>query len=164
MIVRRRRLTIVVLLFTSMLLPAVAFSQLADKPPVITRLRYATIVVPDYDQALHWYTDVLGLEKVEEGTFGEGKRWLVVAPRGNTDVGIILEIAKPVGSDDPIHDYKDRVGKETRWVFEVEDCQKFYDWASKRGVKFLDTPAHQSWGTKATFADLYGNVFVVSSR
>jgi hypothetical protein len=89
-----------------LILPLVlAFPQSGSKDLGIIRLRYATIVVRDYDQALHWYTDVLGLEKTEEGTFGEGKRWLVVAPRGSKDLGIILEIAKPISSKDPVHNY-----------------------------------------------------------
>jgi catechol 2,3-dioxygenase-like lactoylglutathione lyase family enzyme len=164
MTVRRRCLTVVVLLFAPMLLSGLAFSQSAGSDLGIVRLRYATIVVRDYDEALHWYTDVLGLEKVEEGSFGEDKRWLVIAPRGHKDVGIILEIAKPISSTDPIHDYESRVGKETRWVFEVEDCRKFYDLASKRGVKFVENPVDEVWGsTEAMFEDLYGNIFVVES-
>ena len=127
-------------------------------------MRYATIVVRDYDQALHWYTGVLGFEKTEDGIFGEGKRWLVVAPRGSKDFGIILEIAKPISPNDPVHNYEARVGTETRWVFEVEDCRKFYAEASKRGVKFVENPVDEVWGsTEAMFEDLYGNIFVVES-
>jgi uncharacterized glyoxalase superfamily protein PhnB len=49
-------------------------------------------------------------------------------------------------------------------VFEVEDCRKFYDRASKRGVKFVENPVDEIWGvTEAMFEDLYGNVFVVQS-
>jgi catechol 2,3-dioxygenase-like lactoylglutathione lyase family enzyme len=150
-------------LFGLMLVGAVAFSQSEQKDLGIVRLRYATIVVPDYNEALHWYTDVLGLEKTEEGTFGDGKRWLVVAPRSHKDVGIILEIAKPISSNDPIHNYDARVGMETRWVFEVEDCRKFYEQASKRGVKFVENPVDNPWGSEAMFEDLYGNIFVINS-
>ena len=178
MIARCRYLLAMVLLFAPMLLVTSAFPQSAEKGDLgILRLRYATIVVPDYDQALHWYTDVLGLVKTADGTFGERdgkivtsgkkgatKRWLVVAPRGQKDFGIILEIAKPVASDDPIHNYEARVGTETRWVFEVEDCRRFYDQASKRGVKFVERPVDEVWGvTEAMFEDLYGNIFVVQS-
>jgi uncharacterized glyoxalase superfamily protein PhnB len=163
MIGRKGFLTFAVV-FAPMLLVAVAASQSSERDLGIVRLRYATIVVRDYDKALNWYTEVLGFEKTEEGAFGDGKRWLVVAPRGRKDVGIILEIAKPLSPGDPITDYEDRIGKETRWVFEVEDCRKFYDLASKRGVKFVENPMDEVWGsTEAMFQDLYGNVFVVES-
>lgn len=177
MIARRGCLLFAVLLVASMLLAVPAFSQSEGTDLGIVRLRYATVVVRDYDQALRWYTDVLGLVKTEEGTFGEqegkivasgpnskAKRWIVVAPRGQKDFGIILEIARPISPDDPIHNYETRVGVETRWVFQVQDCHKFYEQASKRGVKFVETPVDEVWGvTEAMFEDLYGNVFVVES-
>jgi catechol 2,3-dioxygenase-like lactoylglutathione lyase family enzyme len=152
------------LLLAAILMSWTAFPQSAPEDPGVLRLRYATIVVPDYDEALRWYRDVLGLEKVEEGSFGAGLRWIVVAPRGQKDFGIILELAKPFSPDDKISDYKSRVGKETRWVFVVKDCHRFYELLSKRGVKFTESPVDQLWGvTEAHFEDLYGNVFVVES-
>ena len=152
------------LLLAATLMLWTAFAQSAPEDPGVLRLRYATIVVPDYDEALRWYRDVLGLEKVEEGSFGAGLRWIVIAPRGQKDFGIILELAKPFSPDDKISDYKSRVGKETRWVFVVKDCHRFYELVSKRGVKFTETPVDQPWGvTEAHFEDLYGNVFVVES-
>lgn len=170
---RKYRFGILVLALGVVLIPGITASQAADRDLGIVRLRYVTIVVRDYDEALHWYTDVLGLEKTEEGSFGKGQRWIVVAPRGSKDLGIVLEIATPysVGTNmsaataqDPIPDYRSRVGTETRWVFEVEDCRRFYDLASKRGVKFVETPVDQPWGvTEAMFEDLYGNLFVVES-
>jgi catechol 2,3-dioxygenase-like lactoylglutathione lyase family enzyme len=162
------------LLFAAALLSWTASPQSPAEDPGIVRLRYATIVVPNYDEALRWYTNVLGLEKVEEGSFGTGPngtlvttgllRWIVVAPLGQKDFGIVLELAQPFSKDDKIRDYKDRVGKETRWVFEVKDCHRFYELLSKRGVKFVELPVDQPWGvTEAQFQDLYGNVFVVQS-
>jgi hypothetical protein len=54
--------------------------------------------------------------------------------------------------------------KETRWVFEVKDCHRFYERLSKRGIKFTELPVDQPWGvTDAHFEDLYGNIFVVES-
>jgi catechol 2,3-dioxygenase-like lactoylglutathione lyase family enzyme len=148
------------LLFAAILTSWAAFPQSAPEDPGVLRLRYATIVVPDYDEALRWYTGVLGLEKVEEGSFGKGLRWIVIAPRGQKDMGIILELAKPFSPDDKISDYKSRIGKETRWVFVVKDCHRFYEMLSKRGVKFTELPVDQPWGvTEAHFEDLYGNVF-----
>lgn len=176
MITQQCRLGMTILALSMILLPAIGVSQSGDRDLGIVRLRYVTIVVRDYDEALKWYTSVLGLEKTEDATFGKNKRWLVVAPRGRKDIGIILEIAKAytasdkginmsaVTANDSIVNYEARVGTETRWVFEVEDCHKFYDIASKRGVKFIETPVDQPWGvSEAMFEDLYGNLFVVES-
>jgi catechol 2,3-dioxygenase-like lactoylglutathione lyase family enzyme len=171
---KRKLYLISALLFAAILTSWTAFPQSAPEDPGVLRLKYVTIVVPDYDQALHWYTDVLGLEKVQEGSFGPAPngsvaaagtlRWIVVAPRGQKEMGIILELAKPFSPDDKITDYNSRIGKETRWVFVVKDCHRFYDLLSKRGVKFTELPIDQPWGvTEAHFQDLYGNVFVVES-
>jgi len=176
----QKSIRLAVLLLGMALVPAMTFSQATDNDLGIVRLRYVTIVVRDYDEALNWYTKVLGLEKIEEGTFGKDNRWIVVAPRGRKDIGIILEIAKAYSTGskrpkkpevrlnspkDQIRNYEARVGKETRWVFEVEDCRKFYESASRRGVKFVEMPVDQpAWGvTEAMFEDLYGNVFVIQS-
>lgn len=136
----------------------------ADTPGAatsFTSLRYVTIVVRDYDEALDWYTKTLGFAKVEDRAFGPGRRWVVVAPGANSPVGIVFDIAK---SADGKRDLSDLVGKERNWVFRVEDVRALYDTLSKRGVRFTDPPQRQPWGTtQATFTDLYGNVFVVES-
>lgn len=82
MITQQCRLGMTILALSMILLPAIGVSQSGDRDLGIVRLRYVTIVVRDYDEALKWYTSVLGLEKTEDATFGKNKRWLVVAPRG----------------------------------------------------------------------------------
>ncbi len=132
--------------------------------PGFLQLKYVTVVVRNYDEALKWYTDVLGWHKTEDRTFGPGQRWIVVAPPGQSGLGIVLDLPTSGGAADGMRDYSDRVGKETNWVFQVADCAKLYETLSRRGVKFLSPPRKQPWGTsQAVFEDLYGNVFVVES-
>jgi hypothetical protein len=52
------------LALSEMSVSVIALSQSGGRNLGIVRLRYATIVVRDYDQALRWYTEVLGLEKI----------------------------------------------------------------------------------------------------
>jgi hypothetical protein len=63
--VQRHRSGMMLLLLGVVLLPVITVSQSADRDLGIVRVRYVTIVVRDYDEALHWCTDVLGLEKTE---------------------------------------------------------------------------------------------------
>ena len=52
-------------------------------PSMITKLAHVSILVPDLDEALDWYTNVLGLEKREDNSsVVAGFRWLTVAPKG----------------------------------------------------------------------------------
>ena len=125
----------------------------------VLQLRYVTILVKNYDEALAWYTSVLGLKKVEDRSFGPGQRWLVVAPEGQRQMGIVLDVPHSAISS------PERMGKETDWVFVVADCQKFYETLSARGVHFIERPKQQPWGdTQAIFEDPYGNIFVAESQ
>jgi catechol 2,3-dioxygenase-like lactoylglutathione lyase family enzyme len=46
-------------------------------------LAHIALVVRDYDEAIAYYTQVLGFELLEDEERGPGKRWVLVAPRGN---------------------------------------------------------------------------------
>jgi catechol 2,3-dioxygenase-like lactoylglutathione lyase family enzyme len=91
----------------------------ADTGAEVLHLRYVTVVVKDYDEALAWYTNVLGLSKVEDRDFGHGRRWIVVAPQGQTGLGIVLDTAAPASMDSSSPAKANRIGKETNWVFQV---------------------------------------------
>ena len=129
----------------------------------ITKLRHVTIFVRDYDEALSWYTNKLGFAKVEDRAFGGGRRWLVVAPAGQNDFGIVL--AREDTSDQAGQTGKriERIGTTKYWVFETDDCQKTFEALKGRGVKFSKPPQKLPWGTQAEFLDLYGNEFVLLS-
>jgi catechol 2,3-dioxygenase-like lactoylglutathione lyase family enzyme len=59
--------------------------------------RVGTVIVPvgDQDQALEFYVGKLGFEKRIDGPFGEGQRWIEVAPPGATTT--IALVAAPEG-------------------------------------------------------------------
>lgn len=48
----------------------------------VSKLANVIIPVDDQDRALQFYTEALGLEKRVDGTFGDGNRWIEVAPPG----------------------------------------------------------------------------------
>ena len=61
--------------------------------------RVGTVIIPvtDQDRALEFYVDTLGFEKRLDGPFGEGGRWVEVAPPGAaTTIALI-----PRGDGDP---------------------------------------------------------------
>jgi predicted enzyme related to lactoylglutathione lyase len=149
---RRFRFFVVFLALLPSLAPARA-EQPAFEP--ITRLSSVMILVADQEEALRWYTEKLGFAKKVDETYGEGMRWLTVAPKGEGAVEIVLEKA-PAGK-------ADQVGKSTAWVFETGDCRKAYEVLHARGVKFVSPPQDLPWGVQAVFKDLYGNTFTLIS-
>jgi lactoylglutathione lyase len=54
------------------------------------------VTVRDYDEALAFYVDKLGFEKLEDTDLGGGKRWVRVRPPGSALIGRTRYIA--VGS------------------------------------------------------------------
>src|SRR5260370_41932960 len=86
---------IVVLLLGVGLLPVTTASQSTDRDLGIVRLRYVTIVVRTYDEAINCYTNAPGLEKPQEGAFAFAKRCSVVAAGVHPELRMIFETANP---------------------------------------------------------------------
>lgn len=123
---------------------------------MLTKLAVVTILVHDQDEALQFYTEKLGLEKMDDMHFGEGNRWLTVTAPEQKDVQIFLQKADSFGAD-----LTDIVGRAPAWAFNTNNCLETYETLRARGVKFLSEPKEQPWGVEATFEDLYGNRFSI---
>ncbi len=62
---------------------------------MITSLANVTLLVSDYDAAIQWYTDKLGLELRMDGSMGGDYRFVTVGVVEQGDVSIVLH--KPEG-------------------------------------------------------------------
>jgi catechol 2,3-dioxygenase-like lactoylglutathione lyase family enzyme len=111
------------------------------------------LVVRDYDEAIAFYRDRLGFDLIADAPLGPGKRWVLVAPKGG---GARLLLAQ--ASDD---EERSRIGNQTggRVGFFLETTDFAADHArfTRNGVKFLEQPRHEPYGSVAVFEDLYGN-------
>jgi catechol 2,3-dioxygenase-like lactoylglutathione lyase family enzyme len=117
-------------------------------------LARVALVVRDYDEAIAYFTDSLGFELVEDTTMGNGKRWVVVSPRGSGGASLLLaKAANPRQLD--------RVGDQTggRVFLFLRTDQFDRDYAAMRakGVKFVEEPRAEAYGKVVVFEDLYGN-------
>ncbi len=127
---------------------------------MIESISHVTILVRDEDEALKFYTEKLGLEKVEDAKMPSGDRWLTVSPR-DKNVQIVLQ--KPgVATFGPLAgEMMSRVGKNPAMAFKVDDCQKTYDELAKKGVKTIKPPMDLGFAIEAFIEDLYGNVIIL---
>ncbi|MCZ0981699.1 VOC family protein [Streptomyces diastatochromogenes] len=119
-----------------------------------------TLVVRDYDEAIAFYTDALGFDLVEDTDRGDGSRWVVVRPRGAAGVGglgntgLLLAKAKNEEQEASVgHQTGGRVG----FFLHTEDFARDHERMAAAGVKFLEEPRHEPYGSVAVFEDLYGN-------
>jgi predicted enzyme related to lactoylglutathione lyase len=129
------------------------------------RLGNVTILVRDYDEALKFYTEVMGFEKRSDQKFGPGARWVTVAAPGQ-DVQIVLQKPEPsMHGEENARRMAERIGQNPTWVLATDDCRKTFELYSSRGAKFDEPPKDMPWGTQAVFKDLYGNSYaLVQSR
>jgi len=124
-------------------------------------LVHIAIVVRDYDEAIDYYTRVLGFDLIEDEPRGPGKRWVRVAPRG--DHGASLLLAKAANEEQT-----SRIGNQTGgrvFLFlHTDDFQRDYAAYSARGVKFIEQPRYEEYGTVVVFEDIYGNKWDLIER
>jgi catechol 2,3-dioxygenase-like lactoylglutathione lyase family enzyme len=118
------------------------------------RLFLVSLVVDSYDRAKTFYCGGLGFDCVEDTVQPEGKRWLVVRPRGGEGAALLLAEA----SDDA---QRAAIGNQTGgrvgFFLETDDFARDHARFRKAGVIFQEEPRHEPYGTVAVFADLYGN-------
>jgi catechol 2,3-dioxygenase-like lactoylglutathione lyase family enzyme len=113
-----------------------------------------SLLVRDYDEAIAWYTKVLGFVLVEDTALGAGKRWVVLAPPGSTETRLVL--ARAVKPEEIAAIGRQGAGRV--WLFlQTDDFEHDHLAYTARGVKFHETPREESYGIVAVFEDLYGN-------
>ena len=126
-----------------------------------SRIAHLALVVRDYDEAIDYYTRVLGFDLIEDEPRGPGKRWVRVAPRG--DHGASLLLAKAANEEQT-----SRIGNQTGgrvFLFlHTDDFQRDYAAYSARGVKFIEQPRYEEYGTVVVFEDIYGNKWDLIER
>jgi len=111
------------------------------------------VFVNDQQAALDFYTEKLGLEKIQDEPYGEGTRWITVSPTGSR-IMIALEKAE--------RDYeKALVGRSEGapvLVLSTDDIHATYERLRERGVRFLEEPVRYPWGgIGARFLDQDGS-------
>jgi catechol 2,3-dioxygenase-like lactoylglutathione lyase family enzyme len=118
------------------------------------RIGLVTLVVADYDEALSWYRDKAGFCVIEDTTLPGGKRWVVVAP--SADAGARLLLAKADGEAQSAR-IGDQTGGRVGFFLNTDDFARDHATMVAAGVRFLEAPRHEAYGSVAVFEDLYGN-------
>ena len=113
-----------------------------------------SILVHDYDQAIHYYTQILGFTLLEDTDLGEGKRWVRVSPPGSNGTSLLL--AQATTPEQEAH-IGNQTGGRVFLFLQTDDFNRDYPILKARGVNFIEEPRHEPFGTVAIFEDLYGN-------
>jgi catechol 2,3-dioxygenase-like lactoylglutathione lyase family enzyme len=133
---------------------------------MITKLTHSTVWVLDQDEALAFYTGVLGFE-VRTDAQMDTFRWLTVGPPAQPDFELILAVPGPPMLDpESAEQIRAMLAKGAlgAGVFATDDCARTYEELQGRGVTFLTEPTERSYGIEATFRDNSGNWFSLMQR
>lgn len=116
-------------------------------------LSLVTLVVPNYDEAIAFFTGALGFALLEDTPLGDGKRWVRVGPRDGSCALLLARAATPeqetaVGN---------QAGGRVAFFLRTDDFRRDYERMKAAGVRFTEAPRAEAYGTVAVFLDLCGN-------
>ncbi len=119
-----------------------------------TSIATVTLVVREYDEAIAFYCARLGFGLLADTDLGKGKRWVLVAPPGGGGARLLLAQAD---GDAQAERVGDQTGGRVGFFLETDDFERDHAAFIARGVRFLEVPRHEAYGSVAVFEDLYGN-------
>src|SRR5215208_2213740 len=118
------------------------------------------IFVNDQEAALDFYTNKLGLQKVQDEPYGEsGARWITVSP-AEMRIRIVLKKAEKE------HE-KAMVGRSDGapiLTLSTDDIYAAYDRLRERGVRFLGEPYRYPWGIGTLLLDQDGSPILLQQE
>ena len=125
------------------------------------KITVTSVPIGDYDQALAFYTGVLGFDKKRDIPLGEGARWLtVVSPEDPNGTELLLE---------PNAEYPEMKALKQALVrdgipftaFQVDNIQEEYARLKGLGVQFAMEPTNMGMTTAAVLDDTCGNLIQI---
>lgn len=120
------------------------------------RIAHIALVVKNYDEAIHFYTNKLDFILLEDTKIDELKRWVVVAPPGAKECSLLLAKA---ANKKQLASIGNQTGGRVGFFLFTDDFNRDYDKLRNQGVTFVRPPKKEPYGVVAVFKDLYGNLW-----
>ena len=115
-----------------------------------------TLLVPDYDEAIAYYVGTLRFSLVADTPLSETKRWVVVAPPGSSETGLLLAKADSEAQRAAIGN---QTGGRVFLILNTDDFDRDFASFQRAGVAFLEEPRREAYGKVAVFRDAFGNTW-----
>ena len=120
------------------------------------RIAQLALVVKDYDEAIAFYRDKLKFRLIEDTVLSETKRWVVMAPPGNSNTCLLLAKA---ANEKQLASVGNQTGGRVFLFLHTDNLLRDYERMKADGVQFVRLPAVEAFGKVAVFEDLYGNLW-----
>lgn len=121
-------------------------------------LALTSFLVPDYDEAIAWFTEALGFDLREDTLLAPGKRWVVVAPSAAGGTGGALLLAK-AGTPEQQALVGRQCGGRVGFFLHTDDFDADLANFARHGVRLKETPRHEAYGRVVVFEDRWGNLW-----
>ena len=115
-------------------------------------IKMFTILVRDYDEAIAYFVNVIGLDLLEDTQISREKRWVRVGKAN----GLHLLLAKAIG-DAQVKAIGNQTGGRVGFFLNTDDFDNDYERMLDAGVDFQEKPRSETYGKVVVFKDLYGN-------
>jgi catechol 2,3-dioxygenase-like lactoylglutathione lyase family enzyme len=118
------------------------------------RLTLTTLVVPEYDPAIAFFTQVLGFRLVEDTVLTPQKRWVVVEPGPGGGALLLAKAASP----QQVAAIGNQTGGRVAFFLHTDDIDTDIARLREAGVELVDTaPREEDYGRVLVFRDPFGN-------
>jgi len=130
---------------------------------MITNVSLVTVWVTDLDQALSFYTEVLGFKVGDDVSLNADFRWLTVVHPNQPELHLHLSTPSKPLSDDLISALQraQAEGGLPGVGLTVDDCRATVAELKAKGVEFIQEPEERPYGVEALMRDNSGNWLVL---
>jgi len=113
-----------------------------------------SLLVPSYVEGLAFYAGTLGFTVIEDTPLSPAKRWVLVAPPGSAESRLLLAEAADGAQRAAIGR---QAGGRVFLFLHTDDFRRDHARYVAAGVRFLEEPREEAYGTVAVFEDPFGN-------
>jgi catechol 2,3-dioxygenase-like lactoylglutathione lyase family enzyme len=126
------------------------------------RINLTSVLVDDQQQALRFYTEILGFVKKTDVPLGEYSWLTVVSPEDPDGTELLLE----PGAHPAVPPFKRALVEDgiPFTSFAVDDVAAEYERLVAHGVRFTQPPTDMGEVTTAVFDDTCGNLIQITAR
>jgi catechol 2,3-dioxygenase-like lactoylglutathione lyase family enzyme len=120
------------------------------------QIAHVALVVKEYDEAIAFYTKKLQFKLVEDTVLSANKRWVMVAPPGNSNTCLLLARAATPEQESRIGN---QTGGRVFLFLYTDDIWRDFEKMQKEDIRFVRPPVVEEYGIVSVFEDLYGNLW-----